>query len=43
MWENLHSYIVLNLHFYIDFCRRNEIVKYDGIHCNEDESIHEKL
>ena len=22
---------------------RNEIVKYDGIHCNEYESIHEKL
>ena len=22
---------------------RNEIVKYDGIHCNEDESIHEKI
>ena len=22
---------------------RNEIVKYDGIHCNEYETIHEKL
>lgn len=25
MLENLHSYIVLNLHFYIDFCSKEVI------------------